>query len=83
MFAQIDIVVRDLGIPLPKTGSTARIVVKVTRNLYSPNFLGEPYAKNITETVDVGSSIFQVIAEDKDSRVCIAFFYISFWWLVS
>lgn len=66
---QFTVNVRDLGVPLPKTGTPATVTITVIRNTFPPTFLGEPYSKTLLETAPVGTSIFQVAAEDKDSRV--------------
>ena len=66
---QITVIAQDEGLPLPKVGPSARVVVNVIRNLQAPRFLGTPYRKNITETQARDTTLFTVRAEDRDARV--------------
>jgi hypothetical protein len=63
------VLVQDRGLPASRSGPAARVIVNVIRNQQTPEFKSEPYNKNITEAVEMGKEIFQVRAEDKDSRV--------------
>lgn len=58
-----------MGEPESKVGPSARVVVNVIRNMQIPRFLGEPYRKNLTQGVKVGSDVLQVRAEDRDNKV--------------
>ena len=68
-FFQITVIAKDEGLPEPKVGPSARVVVNIVRNLQTPQFMGLPYRKNITETQKSGEVIFTVRSEDRDSDV--------------
>ena len=63
--------VQDRGLPDSRSGNSARVIVDVIRNRQTPEFKNEPYMRDITEEISTGAEIFQVRAEDRDTRVCL------------
>ena len=64
MLLQIRIIAYDSAYPDQVT--TATIPIEVTRNQYAPIFSRAEYEKSITENHQLGSSVVQLTATDKD-----------------
>ena len=45
------------------------MTIKVNRNLYLPEFQGQPYFVILSENEPVGASVFTAIARDRDIQV--------------
>jgi len=58
-----------MGVPKRRVGPSARVVINVIRNQHPPQFRGEPFKKQILQTMKTGSQVLQVQADDKDSKV--------------
>ncbi|XP_041364041.1 cadherin-23-like [Gigantopelta aegis] len=57
----------DLGSPSRQAGQESRISITVTRNRFSPVFVGDPYTVTIPETQSVGSSVALITVTDADN----------------
>ena len=56
----------DNGVP-PRSGNTqANVIVNVIRNRFPPIFVQTPYATNVDYSVNQGTSVYQVEAQDAD-----------------
>ena len=58
-----------MGIPRSAVGSPARAVITVIRNRNPPQFVGDPYRKDIIEDIQVDTEVIRVQAEDSDEKV--------------
>lgn len=67
--SQLTADIHDLGVPVQKSGSTAQVIITVTRDMYAPKFAAPLYTKNITEGAQVNDIIVQVSASDRDTVV--------------
>ena len=66
---QILVRAEDRGIPPNVASNTATVLVRVLRNLNTPEFRSTPYTKTVSENEPVGSNIFKALAIDGDSSV--------------
>lgn len=65
---EISVLVADMGVPTPRTSSAILVITVLNTNLYSPVFSQpEGYAISIEETIDIGSSVIEIVATDKDN----------------
>ena len=44
----------------------ADVIIRVTRSLSAPDFQGQPYEAEVSETAEVGASVFTLVARDRD-----------------
>ncbi len=58
----------DEGVP-PKRSSPKVVTIRVIRNKNDPQFVGEPYTKEIDQNARSGTGVFNVRADDRDARV--------------
>lgn len=61
----------DYGTPRLQTQNPITVTIFVIRNQFSPVFQNLPYQRSMQQTVQSGSSVFQVTATDADTRVCL------------
>lgn len=57
----------------PRLTATATIDVTVTRNLFAPEWLQQNYTITILESQEIGNSILQLNAQDRDIDVSVMF----------
>ena len=47
----------------------ARVIINVIRNRHAPQFVGDPYSKDVTEAIEQDAEIIVVQADDADEKV--------------
>ena len=50
----------------PKRHAVTRVIITVMRNEHAPEFQGEPYATELSESEPIGASVFTTVARDRD-----------------
>lgn len=56
----------DLGQPESRSSTPYPFVIRVSRNNQPPQFINEPYSKDLLLTSPIGTFVYKVTAEDKD-----------------
>ena len=56
----------DNGVPQRSGNTQANVVVNVIRNRFPPIFVNTPYSTSVDYTVNTGTSVYQVEAQDAD-----------------
>ena len=59
----------DLGVPPRQSAIQAAVTINVVRNQNTPFFINRPYAALIDQNLTIGSTVFQIEADDGDTKV--------------
>lgn len=58
---------RDFGTPQLQSIQSATVVINVFRNNFGPVFQNTPYARDLSQSISSGTSVFRVNATDADT----------------
>jgi hypothetical protein len=68
---QMTVFARDFGTPQLQSLESATVTINVIRNNFGPVFQNTPYAREISQSIATGTSVFRVNATDADTSVSV------------
>ncbi len=68
---QLNVYATDNGFPPQNSSDEARVIIRIKRNIQGPSFTQSRYEAAVPETLDIGGSVLEVSAADRDADVSI------------